>query len=312
MASPRSAYQNRARTGWPPPSPCATLGGMTTTGTTAVQAAIDYERIAAAIRFIDEAAGRQPSLDELAEHVGLSRSHLQRTFKRWAGTSPKRFLQFLTAHEARHRLERRQAVLDAAIGAGLSSPGRLHDLMVTIDAMTPGEVARGGAGLTLAYGTHPTGLGRIVVAVSDRGVSLLRFVDGDADPVMLVRERWPSAQLVLDPDRTWRAVAPAFESGHDTGVRLHVRGTNLQLKVWEALLSIRPGEISTYGEIAASVGRPRAVRAVGSAVARNPVAYLIPCHRVIRATGQLGGYAWGLERKRLLLAREAAQRRAMS
>lgn len=274
------------------------------------QATIDYQRVAEAIRFLDGSVDRQPTLDEVAEHLGLSRSHLQRTFRRWAGTSPKRFLQYLTATTARERLRNREPVLDSAIRSGLSSPGRLHDLMVTIDAMTPGEVARGGSGLEIRVATHPTALGEVVVAVTERGICLLHFTaesTGGGDPAATVRDRWPNAEVRVDPDTTWAAIAPAFED-REQPVNLHVQGTNLQLRVWEALLTIPAGATSTYGEVAGAVGRPDAVRAVASAIGRNPVAYLIPCHRVIRATGHLGGYAWGPGRKRLLLAREGARR----
>ena len=281
---------------------------MTTTAPP--QAILDYERVARAIQLLDDRAGSEPpTVDDVADHIGLSRSQLHRVFRRWAGTSPKRFLQYVTADQARDLLLDDTSVLDTAHEAGLSSPSRLHDLMVSIDAMTPGEVARRGAGLRIEVGIHPTPLGYVLVAVTPRGVCLLSFVEPDdlPDPVAAVRDRWPAAVVTHESEATWRTVAAAFEpTGPAAPIRLHVTGTNLQLKVWEALLRIPEGSAVSYGQLARSVKRPAAVRAVASAVGRNPVAYLIPCHRVIRATGHLGGYAWGLDRKRLLLARESS------
>ncbi|MBW3621735.1 MAG: methylated-DNA--[protein]-cysteine S-methyltransferase [Actinobacteria bacterium] len=272
---------------------------------------MDLERVASAIRFLDAHRDRQPSLAEVARHLHLSESHAQRLFTAYAGTSPKRFLRWLTAGAARDLLQDRRAVLDVATGTGLSSPGRLHDLMVTIDALTPGEVARGGAGLTVRAGTHATPLGPVAVGTTERGVCLLRFLDADdgADhdaAVEAVRREWPAAAVVVDGDATAPAAAAAFGAGGGGPVRLALAGTNLQLKVWEALLAIPDGRVTTYGDLARAVGRPSAVRAVASAVGANPVAVLIPCHRVLRSTGALAGYRWGIDRKRVLLAREAA------
>lgn len=279
------------------------------------QAALDHDRVAEAIAILSRRDGAPPpTVPELAAHVRLSTSQLHRLFARWAGTTPKRFLQFVTANGARDRLLDDASVLEATYASGLSSAGRLHDLMVTIDAMTPGEVGTHGAGLELRTGTHETPLGRVLVATTPRGICLLTFVDptdpSSGDPSTVAARRWPRANVVHDPATTWAAIAPAF--GGTAPVRLHVSGTNLQLKVWEALLRIPEGTTASYGQVAAAVGRPAAVRAVASAVGRNPVAYLIPCHRVIRSTGHLGGYAWGLDRKRLLLAREGLANAAAS
>lgn len=273
----------------------------------AATASPDLDRVAAAIRFLDAHRDEQPGLAEVARHLHLSESHAQRLFTTYAGTSPKRFLRWLTATAARDLLRERRAVLDVTTGTGLSSSGRLHDLMVTIDALTPGEVARGGEGLTVRTATHPTPLGPVAVGVTDRGVCLLRFVDaGDhAGAVDAVRAEWPAAEVVVDAVATAPAVAAAFGPGGSGPVRLGLAGTNLQLKVWEALLTIPEGHVTTYGDLARAVGHPTAVRAVASAVGANPVAVLIPCHRVIRSTGALAGYRWGLDRKRILLAREA-------
>jgi AraC family transcriptional regulator, regulatory protein of adaptative response / methylated-DNA-[protein]-cysteine methyltransferase len=274
-------------------------------------ATTDLERIAEAITWLDAHAVDQPRLGEVAAALHVSPSHLQRTFTRFAGTSPTRFLRWLTAGAARELLRERATVLDATAAVGLSSSGRLHDLLVTLDGVTPGEVARGGDGTTLDVGIHPTALGEVLVATSPRGVVALRFVD---DPVAAREELshdWPGAILRDAP----AATEPAAETlraaldGVATGVplRLAVTGTNLQLKVWEALLRIPDDRVTTYGELARAVDHPTAVRAVASAVGRNPVAWLIPCHRVLRATGGLGGYRWGEVRKRALLAREAAR-----
>lgn len=278
-----------------------------TASTATAGEARDLDRIAAAIRFLDEHRDEQPGLAELAAHLHLSEFHLHRLFRAHAGTSPKRFLRWLTASAARDLLRERRAVLDVTSDTGLSSPGRLHDLMVTIDALTPGEVARGGAGLTVRAATHPSPLGPVAVGRTDRGVCLLRFVDGDGHDAAAaaVRAEWPAAEVVVDPDATATAVAAAFGPAGAGPVRLALAGTNLQLKVWEALLRIPPGRVTTYGDLARAVGRAPAARAVASAVGANPVAVLIPCHRVIRATGALAGYRWGLDRKRVLLASEA-------
>lgn len=269
----------------------------------------DYERVAAAIRYLDAHAGDQPRLADVAAHLQLSEFHTQRLFTQLAGTSPKRFLRHLTAGTARRLLRERRAVLDAAYEAGLSSPGRLHDLTVTVDAMTPGDVGRGGAGVTIRVGTHPTPLGPAAVGVTGRGVCLLRFVDDD-DPERAreaAAEDWPAADLVVDPAGTRRPVEAAFGREGAGPVRVALRGTNLQLKVWEALLRIPEGRVASYGDVARAVGHPTAHRAVASAIGRNPVAVLIPCHRVLRSTGELAGYRWGLDRKRLLLAAEAVR-----
>lgn len=277
---------------------------------TSTAAVRDFDRVAAAIRFLDEHRDEQPGLADVARHLHLSEFHLHRLFSAHAGTSPKRFLRWLTATAARDLLRERRAVLDVTTGTGLSSPGRLHDLMVTIDALTPGEVARGGAGLRLRAAVHPSPLGPVAVATTDRGVCLLRFLDdvgtgGHDVAVELVRATWPAAEVVVDPVGTAAPVAAALRRDGSGRVRLAPAGTNLQLKVWEALLRIPPGRVTTYGDLARAVGRPSAARAVASAVGANPVAVLIPCHRVIRSTGALAGYRWGTDRKRVLLAREA-------
>jgi AraC family transcriptional regulator, regulatory protein of adaptative response / methylated-DNA-[protein]-cysteine methyltransferase len=276
-----------------------------------VASADDLGRIADAIAWLDAHAVDQPQLGEVAAALHVSPSHLQRSFTRFAGTSPTRFLRWLTAGAARELLRERATVLDTSTAVGLSSTGRLHDLLVTLDGVTPGEVAAGGAGTTLDVGIHATPLGPVLAAASSRGVVALRFVDDPVAARAALARDWPGATLRDAPAATEAAAAAlrAALDGARAGVplRLAVTGTNLQLKVWEALLRIPDDQVTTYGELARAVEHPTAVRAVASAVGRNPVAWLIPCHRVLRATGALGGYRWGEVRKRALLAREAAR-----
>lgn len=272
----------------------------------------DLVRIADAIAFLSANAEDRPSLDDVARHLHLSPFHAQRLFTRYAGTSPARLVRHLNAAVARDLLRDRRAVLDVTHETGLSSPGRLHDLCVTVDAMTPGEVGREGAGLDIRVGLHATPFGPVGVGVTDRGVCFLRFLDGcrvgdhdEAREAVLVE--WPGARVRVDADATRAPVSVAFGPEGAGPVRVHVPGTNLQLKVWEALLRIPEGQVTTYGDLAEAVGHPQAHRAVASAVGQNRVAVLIPCHRVLRSTGALAGYRWGLERKRVLLASEAAR-----
>jgi len=262
----------------------------------------DYQRIERAIVFLDAHAPRRPSLDEAAAHVGLSPYHFQRLFQRWAGTSPKRFLQYLTAGHAQECLRDARTVLDTTLDIGLSSPGRLHDLLVSVCAVTPGEVRRLGEGLRIQYGVHETPFGRARLAVTPRGITSLEFVD--QTPASNLAEQWPRAELVHDPDATAVWIERIFSRSGSLPVLL--RGTNLQLRVWEALLRIPEGTVVSYGSLAGALGKPTAARAVAGAVAKNPIAYLIPCHRVLRATGAIGGYRWGTARKRAMLAHELA------
>jgi len=270
----------------------------------------DYSRIESAIRFLDAHRGAHPSLAAVARHVGLSESHFQRMFTRWAGISPKRFLQHQTAQLAKRLLRENRSVLSTSYEAGLSGPSRLHDLIVNAEAVTPGEFQRAGAGLVVRYGFHPSPFGECLVAVTPRGVCHLAFVQpvSRRDALERVRHDWPEATLVPDQAATRIAAARAFPGPGSTklpSLALHVKGTNFQLKVWEALLRVPDGNVTTYGEIAHAIGDPKASRAVGTAVGGNPISYLIPCHRVIRATGELGGYAWGPDRKKVMLAFES-------
>ena len=285
----------------------------------------DYVRIESALGYLAAQRETQPTLADVAEHVGLSEHHLQRVFTRWAGISPKRFLQFQTVESAKSLLRDSRSVLDTTYTTGLSSGGRLHDLFVTLEAVTPGEFKTGGAGLTIARGFHDSPFGECLVAVTERGLCGLSFVVGQ-DRVAALQElsaRWPGATFIDDERATgpvtqqvfaawgsepWvredKAVEPAARVS-PTPLSVLVRGTNFQVRVWEALLRIPPGSVSTYEDIASAVGQSGATRAVGSAVARNPVAYLIPCHRVIRKTGAFGSYHWGPERKIAMLMRES-------
>ncbi|HET7408987.1 MAG TPA: bifunctional helix-turn-helix domain-containing protein/methylated-DNA--[protein]-cysteine S-methyltransferase [Paracoccaceae bacterium] len=267
----------------------------------------NYDLMAAALRYIEERAGEQPSLEEVAAAIGLSPAHFQRVFSRWVGVSPKRYLQYLTLDHARHLLRERFTVLDATYEAGLSSPGRLHDLFVRWEAMTPGEYARDGAGLVIRHGWFDTPFGEALAMGTERGLCGLAFSAecGREAAMADMRARWPAAELADDaqPLRPW--IEAAFGSG--AAVPLAPIGAPFQIKVWEALLAVPSGHVTTYSEIAKRIGNPRAVRAVGTAVGRNPVSWLIPCHRALRRDGQLGGYHWGLPVKRAMLAWEAAR-----
>jgi AraC family transcriptional regulator of adaptative response/methylated-DNA-[protein]-cysteine methyltransferase len=272
----------------------------------------DYDRIERAITFLDEHAREQPSLGRVAIEVGLSESHLQRLFTRWAGISPKRFLQFQTVAHARALLTESRSLLDATYEAGLSSAGRLHDLFVTIDAVTPGEYKRAGDGLTIEWGAHDTPFGECVVGVTPRGICGLNFAlaDGTTGALARLADTWEGARMTENPRATQSVVEQIFgvARGPRAPLAVLVKGTNFQLKVWEALLRIPLGAVATYEDIAVAAGSPRAVRAVGSAVGQNPVSYLIPCHRVIRKTGAFGNYGGGVARKRAMLAWECAKR----
>ncbi|WP_310446885.1 methylated-DNA--[protein]-cysteine S-methyltransferase [Thiobacillus sp.] len=258
----------------------------------------DYARIAEAIAWLHAHRREQPDLAALARHLNLSEPHLQRLFTRWAGISPKWFLQTLTLEYARTQLAATRDVLSLSLAAGLSGPGRLHDLFVTLDAVSPGEAKSGGLGLTIRHGVHPTPFGEALIAASARGICKLHFLaDGD-DPESLLRADWPFATLHADAAATAPLIATIFHAARPTApLALWVKGSNFQFQVWRALLAIPPGGLTTYRTLAETIGHPRAARAVGNAVAANPLAYLIPCHRVIRESGALGGYRWGLVRK---------------
>lgn len=272
----------------------------------------DYDRVTRTLAYLASHADARPSLEELARAAGLSAFHFQRLFRRWAGVSPARLLQYRTARRATAALRGGDTVLDAAYAAGLSGPGRLHDLLVAVDAVTPGNVRSAGAGLTIRHGHHATPFGGATVALTDRGICALGFDDDERGATLARLEHdWPAARLVRDQAATAAVVRRIFgQARAGRPLTLHLRGTNFQLKVWEALLAIPDATTTTYGTLAGTIGHPSASRAVGSAVGDNPVAFLVPCHRVLRATGGLGGYRWGIERKRAMLTWEGVRREA--
>ena len=274
----------------------------------------DYLRIEQAIEYLEKNANSQPELSEIASAVGLSEYHFQRIFSRWAGISPKRFLQFLTKESAKGLLEKSENLLDTTYGVGLSSLGRLHDLFVTTEAVTPGQYKSGGAGLIIRYGLHDTPFGKALIGTTERGICHLGFVkNSEGDAIDSLYADWQQAQMIEDYNATALLVEPIFDLSQRTRkpLHLHLRGTNFQLKVWEALLRIPPGAVVSYQGLAKQAGRPRASRAVGTALGRNPIAVLIPCHRVIRKLGEFGNYRYGVVRKKALLGWEAANRQVI-
>lgn len=285
------------------------LAARQKTGATGATGSGDYERIGHAIAYLEAAYQDQPGLDELGQELGLSPAHLQRLFKRWAGVSPKGFLQAVTHAHARKLLENHASVLDAAYEVGLSGPGRLHDLFVKVEAMTPGEVKTMGAGLLMRWGLHSTPFGEGLYVMSPRGFSGLAFTEGTdasrAEALADMQSRWPLATFVEDPGAS-KVLAARLYSDNPGEVTVSLCGTPFQLQVWQALLAIPEGQAVTYSDIAAYVGKPKAMRAVGTAVGRNPISWLIPCHRVLRTSGALGGYHWGVTRKRAMMAWESA------
>lgn len=263
-----------------------------------------YQTIARAIQYIEETRADKPSLDDIAGAVGLSPTHFQRVFTKWAGVSPKRYQQFLTLDIAKTMLRDRHNLLDTAIDSGLSGTGRLHDMFLTWEAMSPGEYAKKGAGLTINYGWFNSPFGPMLIAATDRGICGLAFGDysGKHEAVVDILSRWPNAKFEENTHTLQTSADAILGNGK---ANLHMLGAPFQIKVWEALLRIRSGEVTTYSDIATAIGHPKAVRAVGTAVGRNPVSWLIPCHRALRKSGGLGGYHWGLPVKRALLLREA-------
>ena len=267
----------------------------------------DYQRIEQAIRYLTEHVESQPALEELSTELGVSPFHLQRLFRRYAGVTPKQFLQHLTLERAKDALDASSSVLDASLEAGLSSPARLHDHFVTLEAITPGEYKAGGAGLQIRYGAAPTPFGNIFVAQTPRGICSLSFVDDDDNALETLRNQWSNAEMTADSDGAEAIAARIFSPARDqTPIRVAAEGTNFQVRVWRALLEIPFGTVRTYQQIAQAIGMPRSSRAVGNALASNPIAYLIPCHRVILSTGAVGHYRWQPYRKRALLAWERA------
>ncbi len=272
----------------------------------------DYERVKAAIAFINAHQHEHPDLTTIARHVHLSDYHFQRLFSRWAGVSPKRFLQVLTVEAAKQRLQASQALLQVTLATGLSSPSRLHDWFIHLEAMSPADYRDGGRGLTITYGIHPTRFGWCLIASTERGICNLQFLEtpDEQAAVAWLRDQWPAAVLKVDATASQAIrdrLTHLMTGATDRPLSLQVKGTNFQVQVWRALIQLPFGSLATYQSIATAIGQPQANRAVGTAIGRNPIAYVIPCHRVIRSTGQLGGYRWGLPRKAVILSQEAQQ-----
>lgn len=274
------------------------------------QAQLNYDRIARAIEYIRTNFKDQPGLEEIAAQVHLSPYHFQRLFHEWAGTSPKKFLQYISLDHAKQLLkEQRYSLFDTAFETGLSGTGRLHDLFVNIEGMTPAEYKNGGEKLQIHYSFAESPFGNLIVASTPRGVCHLAFQENEEEALQALKARFPNASYQRKLDLMQQHALFLFQ--HDWSklaqIKLHLKGTDFQLKVWEALLHIPMGKLTTYGEIASHLGQPNASRAVGTAIGNNPVAFLIPCHRVIQSTGMLGGYRWGETRKTAIIGWEGAQ-----
>ena len=276
----------------------------------ATQPAADYAAVKSAIEFMSTRWRDQPAIEEIAEHVGLSASHFQHLFKRWAGLTPKAFLQAITIERARELLRDSASVLDAAFDVGLSGPGRLHDLFVTHECLTPGDYRRDD--LTLTYGFHPSPFGEAIVVAAPRGLAGLGFVDDGNRAAALadMQRRWPRARLVRDEAATAPLAARAFDPAQwraETPLRVVMIGSDFEVRVWETLLHVPMGRATTYSDIARHIGKPKAARAVGAAVGRNPISFVVPCHRVLGRSGALTGYHWGLARKQAIIGWEAGR-----
>lgn len=274
------------------------------------QETLNYNRIAEAIAYIKQNFKKQPSLEEVAEKINISPFHFQRMFTDWAGISPKKFLQYISVEHAKQILKGKQATLfDAAEETGLSGTGRLHDLFVNIEGMTPGEFKNGGENLTINYSFAESPFGNILVASTTKGICYMAFTDGEESSFEMLKSNFPNAHYKQMVDLIQQNALYIFT--HDwrklNQIKLHLKGTDFQLKVWEALLKIPMGQLSTYGTIAEQIKNSNASRAVGTAIGSNPVAFLIPCHRVIQSTGTIGGYMWGPIRKTAIIGWEAAR-----
>lgn len=274
----------------------------------------DYRRIERAVRFIAENRREQPGLDDIARAAHVSPYHFQRLFTRWAGVSPKRFLGYLTLEHARAMLLGAASVLDTSLETGLSGPGRLHDLFINFDALSPGDVKRRGDGLTIRFGVHPSPFGPVLIGLTDRGICRLSFLDVETEAAAVadLAHRWPAAELIAAPGETATVVARIFGEEPEPGacpIRLHVTGTNFQIKVWEAILRLPLGRLATYSQIGSAIGHPKAARAVGNALNANPVAFLIPCHSVVpmlRRASLFAPYRGGGVKRAALIGWEAA------
>jgi AraC family transcriptional regulator of adaptative response/methylated-DNA-[protein]-cysteine methyltransferase len=270
---------------------------------------IDYQRIASAITYIREHSTEQPSLDEVAAHIHLSPFHFQRLFKEWAGVSPKKFLQYISVQHARELLQKEHSIADVSFETGLSSTSRLHDLFISVEAMTPGEFKNGGENLMIDYTFTETPFGKIIIAATPKGICKIDFIDDRAAAVKDLKTLWSNASFKEKKNEHHQPVTDFFRQDWNnlSKIKLHLKGTPFQLKVWEALLKIPSGALSTYSSVANFIHTPKAFRAVGTAIGDNPVAYLIPCHRVIKSTGIIGEYHWGSPRKTSMIGWEQSQ-----
>jgi len=274
-----------------------------------VQDEINFNRITAAINYIQANFKSQPSLEEIAEKVNLSPFHFQKLFSEWAGTSPKRFLQYISISHAKKLLKENETLFNTALETGLSGTGRLHDLFINIEGMTPGEYKNGGENLNINYSFAESPFGNLIVASTQKGICHIAFYNEELSALSNLKKLFPLASykqmMNLDQQNA------LFIFNHDwkklNQIKLHLKGTDFQLKVWETLLKIPMGKLSTYGAIADKLQNPKASRAVGTAIGDNPVAFLIPCHRVIQSSGALGGYHWGMDRKSAIIGWEAAK-----
>lgn len=293
------------------PSVPASFGHIVTTPSSSA----DYIRAARAIAFLRAHQRQQPSLAMVADHLGLSETHVQKLFSRWTGISPKRFLQFLTVEYAKERMAQTGDLLNLSLDVGLSGPGRLHDLFVNMEAMSPGEFKQAAAGLSIEYGMGQTPFGAALIATTGRGICHLEFVDnGQQDAAIhALKDKWPSACFQQNSDAGQEMLDKLFAPGkdlRDLNLSLWVSGSNFQIQVWRALIRIPFAGMLNYQQLAQLIGKPKAARAVGNAIAQNPIAYLIPCHRVLRQTGDVGKYHWGESRKAAILAWEASHNQA--
>ncbi|MEN9568763.1 MAG: hypothetical protein RLZZ69_3961 [Cyanobacteriota bacterium] len=273
----------------------------------------DYQKIAKAIAFIRQNQLSQPDLTTVAYHIGLSEYHFQKLFTRWAGISPKRFLQYLTLEYAKSKINQTKSLLDLTLDVGLSSPGRLHDLFVNLEAMSPGEYKVGGLGLQIFYGVHNTTFGKALIATTPRGICNLHFLHSadEQTPAQIIRQSWVNAEIICNQNATQALCDRIFPSAilkEQKPLTVLVKGTNFQVQVWRALLKIPFSGMTTYQTVAEAIDRPNTTRAVANAVGANPIGYLIPCHRVIRSSGELGGYRWGMDRKAAILGWEASRK----
>jgi len=264
---------------------------------------IHYEKIKEAIHYMDENFSYQPKLDEIASHIGLSKHHFSRTFKEYVGVTPMQFLQATTISHAKEHLKTSKSLLDTSYDLGLSSPSRLHELFVNFVGVTPNEYKKMGINLDITYGFGITPFGKAMIAVTKKGICALEFYDKNYEEVLnRLKNTWSNAKFVLDEEKAQELLNEIFEKNKK--INIFVKGTNFQINVWKALLNIPEGELSTYSDIATYLDKPKAVRAVATAIGSNHIGFLIPCHRVISKTAAMGGYRWGIPRKRILLSYE--------